>query len=200
MTPDPGNNPNMNYGQYGRCEATAKSTGQRCGRPAVAEHGKCDMHGGGRNGNTPGAPSGPQNPAWKHGLNSQVLRDEDQAMLEAIESMGTAAKLEETLNLQLVKLYRAIDQLEQDERDEFLTKFWELAGKVEDPTRDELAQLARILGQNDRVIREYMDLIRKTAKDLHKIRDGETVRHEHDVDEDRIAEVRELVGAAYGDE
>ena len=51
-----------NYGEYGRCEATAKSTGVRCKRPAVGEHGKCGFHGG----NTPtkdenpnvGAPEG----------------------------------------------------------------------------------------------------------------------------------------------
>lgn len=32
--------------KHGRCQATAKSTGEQCGRAAVAEHGKCDVHGG----------------------------------------------------------------------------------------------------------------------------------------------------------
>lgn len=36
----------MNYGEHGQCEATAKSTNERCKRPAVGEHGKCDKHGG----------------------------------------------------------------------------------------------------------------------------------------------------------
>jgi hypothetical protein len=35
-----------NYGEHGQCEATAKSTGERCKRPAVGEHGKCGLHGG----------------------------------------------------------------------------------------------------------------------------------------------------------
>lgn len=50
---------------HGRCQATAKSTGEQCGRAAVGEHGKCDIHGG----KTPtkaenpnqGAPEGNQN-------------------------------------------------------------------------------------------------------------------------------------------
>lgn len=32
--------------KYGRCQATAKSSGERCGRPAIGEHGKCGYHGG----------------------------------------------------------------------------------------------------------------------------------------------------------
>ncbi|ELY86473.1 hypothetical protein C483_19520 [Natrialba hulunbeirensis JCM 10989] len=36
----------MNYGRFGRCTATAKSTGKRCGRPAIGPHGKCGFHGG----------------------------------------------------------------------------------------------------------------------------------------------------------
>lgn len=51
--------------RYGRCQATAKSTGEQCGRAAVGQHGKCDVHGG----KTPtkdenedvGAPEGNQN-------------------------------------------------------------------------------------------------------------------------------------------
>ena len=51
--------------QHGRCQVTAKSTGEQCGRAAVGQHGKCDIHGG----NTPtkdenenvGAPEGNQN-------------------------------------------------------------------------------------------------------------------------------------------
>lgn len=35
------------YGEYGRCEASAKTTGERCRQPAVGSHGKCYYHGGG---------------------------------------------------------------------------------------------------------------------------------------------------------
>lgn len=34
------------YGQYGRCTATAKTTGERCRQPAVGPHGKRYYHGG----------------------------------------------------------------------------------------------------------------------------------------------------------
>ncbi|WP_372479696.1 HGGxSTG domain-containing protein [Halomicrobium sp. HM KBTZ05] len=36
----------MEYGEHGRCEAQAKTTGERCKRAAIGEHGKCDKHGG----------------------------------------------------------------------------------------------------------------------------------------------------------
>lgn len=34
------------YGHFGRCTATAKTTGERCRQSAVGEHGKCHYHGG----------------------------------------------------------------------------------------------------------------------------------------------------------
>lgn len=132
--------------------------------------GRCKFH--------DGQPPGEDHPNWKHGLNSNVLRDEDEEMLDAIEEMTTAAKLEETLNLQLVKLYRAVETMEESDQNEFWKVFADLVDKVERPEETDLRSLAMMLGSNDRAIREWMDLIRKTSKDLHKITDGETVRHE----------------------
>jgi hypothetical protein len=34
------------YGEYGRCTATAKTTGERCKRPAISEAQVCGQHGG----------------------------------------------------------------------------------------------------------------------------------------------------------
>jgi len=48
------------YGEYGQCEATARSTGERCRQPAIGEHGKCHYHGGAPGS---GAPEGNQNAA-----------------------------------------------------------------------------------------------------------------------------------------
>ena len=45
-----------------RCNATSKSTGQRCKQPAM-KNGKCHWHGG----KSPGPPTGNRN-ALKHGL------------------------------------------------------------------------------------------------------------------------------------
>lgn len=151
--------------------------------------GRCGIHRGG--------PSGPANGNWKHGLNSTVLRSEDAAMLEAIEDLSTAAKLEETLNLQMVKLYRAVDEMESSDQNEFWRAFVELVGKVEQPEETDLASLAQMLGQNDRAIREWMDLIRKTAKDLHKITDGETVNVDHGLEDGALDEIKGLVDDAY---
>ena len=36
----------QDYGYYGRCEATAKTTGERCRQPATGDHRKCHYHGG----------------------------------------------------------------------------------------------------------------------------------------------------------
>ena len=53
----PGGRP---YGWFGRCEATAKTTGERCRQPAKGPHGKCHYHGGARGA---GAPEGNDNAA-----------------------------------------------------------------------------------------------------------------------------------------
>jgi hypothetical protein len=46
-----------------RCQATAKSTGRRCGNPAMKNKRVCYLHGG----KSPGAPGGNRN-ALKHGF------------------------------------------------------------------------------------------------------------------------------------
>lgn len=42
-------NHGRSYGQYGRCEATARTTDERCKQPATGPHGKCYYHGGAPN-------------------------------------------------------------------------------------------------------------------------------------------------------
>ena len=180
--------------KYGQCEAQSKTTGERCGRAAIGEHGKCGYHGG----KSPGGKTGPENGNWKHGLYSDVIREEDRGTLQAIEKMTTRAKLESTLNLQVLKLRRAVESMEESQQNEFWEAFSVVVEEMERPEDTDLRALAQMLGSNDRAIREWMDLIRRTAKDLHKITDGETVRHEHDVDEGAIEEVKGLVKSAYG--
>lgn len=72
----------------------------------------------------------------------------------------------------------------------------ELVEKVEDPSIHDLQALACMLGENDRAIREQTNLIRKTAKDLDKITDGETLRVEHTVEDGNSDELEELLDAA----
>ena len=59
-----GNKP-LNLRSLPRCEARAKSTGKRCGNPAMKGKRVCYIHGG----RSPGAPKGNKN-AHKHGRNS----------------------------------------------------------------------------------------------------------------------------------
>lgn len=64
------------YGEWGQCVASAKSTGERCKQPAKGSHGKCGTHGG----DTPdkdenpnvGADEGNQN-AMKTGIHSDPM-------------------------------------------------------------------------------------------------------------------------------
>lgn len=55
------------YGEHGRCEATASSTGERCKQPATGDHGKCRYHGG-------GSKKGADHPNFKHGKTSKYFR------------------------------------------------------------------------------------------------------------------------------
>lgn len=176
--------------KYGRCEATSKTTGERCGRAAIDERGKCGYHGG----KTP----------LKNGIYSDVVREEDRPILDALEDLSTARKLEETLNLQIMKLRRAVEMMNApDEEADFWAAFMDLVESAGDGGEIDPAvvrELTNMLDTPNRAQRELMDLIRKTAKDLHKITDGETVNV--GVDEETredLDELRETLEAAYGE-
>lgn len=192
MPVDDPENDEHNYkeGGYWRC---GRNGG--CGQTAGwgTDHvgvGACKLHGG-----NAGAPKGAKNGNFKHGLFSDVIRDEDKETLRQIEEMTTAAKLESTLNMQVLKLHRAITGMEDEDRASFMDVFKDVVTAAQAPDGEinsqDLRNLAKMLGQNDRAIREWMDLIRRTAKDLHKITDGETVKVEHGVDEDGVEELAE---------
>ena len=169
--------------KHGRCEATNRN-GEQCGRAAVDNRGKCGYHGG----KTP----------IEHGIYSDVVREEDRELLDALEDLNTKQKLEETLNIQIMKLRRAIDGMESEDKAAFMDVFEEVVAGAAAPDGtiegNQLRSLAKMLGQNDRAIREWMDLIRKTAKDLHKIEDDSPDRVEHSVDTDRMDEFAAAIG------
>lgn len=155
--------------------------------------GRCKFH--------DGHGSGEDNPNWKHGLFSEVIREEDHSTLKRIEEMSTAAKLESTLNVAVMKLHRAVEGLESEDRVDFMDVFEDVVAASAAPDdsieTEQLAYLAKMLGQNERAIQEWMELIRKISKDLHKITDGEEVRVEHGVDEDSVSELREILGDGF---
>lgn len=181
MTRDPENT------KYGRCEATSKTTGKQCGRAAIDERGKCGYHGG----KTP----------LENGIYSDVVRDEDEKVLDALEEISTEQKLEETLNLQLMKLRRAVELTENpDEERDFWGMFQTLVDSAADGGELDASMVRELSGMLQAAPKSQnhlMDLIRKTAKDLHKIRDGEKVKHEHGVDDEGLEEIRKMVDDAY---
>lgn len=175
------------YGEHGRCEAHSKTANRRCKQPATDSRGKCHYHGGA----TP----------LKNGIFSDVVREEDQAVLDALEDITTAKKLEESLNLQLMKLRRAVE-LTGDPEDE--QDFWgafmqlvESAGQGDDLDPALVRELAGMLQTPERAQRDLMDLIRKTAKTLHDITDDTPERVVHSTDPDQLEEIRGLVEDAY---
>lgn len=175
------------YGEHGRCEAHSKTAGRRCKQPATDSRGKCHYHGGA----TP----------LKNGIYSDVVRDEDRAVLDALEDLSTASKLEDTLNLQVMKLRRAVE-LTGDPEDEmdFWGAFMQLvdgAGQGGELDPALVRELANMLQTPERAQRDLMDLIRKTAKTLHDITDDSPERVEHAVDTDQLDEIRGLVDDAY---
>jgi len=78
----------MDYDKYRRWEATAKSTGERCGRPAIGPHGKCGYQDG-------KSPKGEDHPFFEHGFFPDYLSENDRETIAALEKQDDAEKLEE---------------------------------------------------------------------------------------------------------
>jgi hypothetical protein len=172
------------YWRCGRNDGCGQKAGWGTNHVGV---GACKLHGGA----TP----------MQNGIFSDVVREKDREVLDALEDIQTAQKLEETLNLQLMKLRRAVELTDDpdDDRD-FWAMFEELVAHASDT--DELdpklvRELSKMLQGPGRTQRELMDLIRKTAKDLHKIRDGETVNVEHGADSDEIQELKDMADSLF---
>lgn len=159
----------MDYGKHGRCEATAKSTEEQCGRPAVGPHGKCDIHGG-------KSLKGEESPTFKHGLFSDHLSDEDRQAIDALDEYDDAEKLDELINWRLARLRRAVRSL-NDRADErtFWDAFEEIVNKTEPVGEEEISELANMLAKGNRAMQEEIDLVRKLIKDRNKIAEGEDV-------------------------
>lgn len=126
-------NSNQQYGEYGRCEATAKSHGDRCKRAAVGPHGKCDVHGG-------KTPSGTDSPNFEHGafseqFTSHLTGDEQAAFADAREQLaepeGAQDIAREAAAMCLLKFRRT-------GRSEFLRRFEGLCDKFNIAPDEEL--------------------------------------------------------------
>jgi uncharacterized protein YjcR len=159
----------MDYGEYGRCEATAKSTGERCGRPAIGPHGKCGYHGG-------KSPKGEEHPSFEHGLFSDYLSEEDRETIAALEEHDDAEKLEDLINWRLARLRRAVKSLnDQSQEQTFWDAFSEIVTKTGSVDADEINELAKMLDRGNRAMQEEVDLVRKLIRDRNKIDEGQDV-------------------------
>jgi len=153
--------------EYGRCEATAKSSGERCGRAAVGEHGKCDIHGG-------KSLKGEESPAFEHGLFSDHLSEEDREAAKALKDLENAEKLEELINWRLARLRRYLRQKNDAERESFFDKFDMMVQegrKNGEPglSAAQIKELAKALSMNNRAAQEEIDLVRKLIKAHDKV-------------------------------
>lgn len=157
------------YGKYGRCDATAKSTGERCGQPAEGEHGKCRFHGG-------KSKKGEDHGGFKHGLFSDYLSEEDRNTIGALADYEDAEKLDDLINWRLARLRRAVRAL-NDQADErtFWDAFETIVNKTEPVEKGEIRELAGMLDRGNRAMQDEIDLVRKLIKDRNKIAEGENV-------------------------
>lgn len=65
-----------------RCGAHARTTGQPCRCPAMA-NGRCKLHGG----KSPGAPRGAQNGNFRHGQRTKEALERRREVLELLQSL-----------------------------------------------------------------------------------------------------------------
>lgn len=152
--------------KYGRCEATSKSTGKRCGRAAVGPHGKCDVHGG-------KSKTGPENGNFKHGLFSDHLSERDRQTIKALEGMDDDEKLDEIINWRLARLRRYLREMSEEEEMSFWDAFRDIIDAAEEVSDTEIRELAKMLSKNNQAVQMEIDLVRKLIKDRNKIAEGE---------------------------
>jgi len=157
------------------CNATTRD-GDPCQLPAgwgtdhVGE-GRCKLHGG-----STVTPTGEDNGAFKHGLFSDHLGEEDRETIATLEEYGDAEKLDEIINWRLARLRRAVRALNEDDEQNFWAAFSELAGQVGDPDPEQIQELARMLDKGNRAVQMEIDTLRKLIKDRNKIAEGEDIK------------------------
>ncbi len=167
------------YGEFGQCEATAKTTGERCGQPATGEHGKCYFHGGGGS----GASEGNGN-AITHGATAdptnlfENLNDEEREWVDAHvqaylaekpDTDETAVERLEVLATRMLMERRGLGQLLSDG----LSRS-KVVGQTEygEPIRDDEAHYL------NRVVNDHNQTIRMNLKDWGFLNDPESQKAE----------------------
>jgi len=156
------------YGEYGRCEATAKTTDERCGQPAEGPHGTCRFHGG-------QSKRGEEHPNFEHGLFSDHLGPAERDTIEALGEYDDEEKLEELINWRLARLRRAVEAMDSGREATFWDAFREIVDSTGEVEAEEIQELAKMLSKGNRAMQNEIDLVRKLIKDHNKIAEGEDV-------------------------
>lgn len=154
------------------------------------DHGRCKTHGG--NG---GAPSGEDNGAYKHGLYSEDLNEDDIERLEALDDVEDLDKLEHLVDFEMVRFLRAEGLLEAPSLDpQYICRIcgWELPSpeigicpNCEEPIEDSIESYRELhlndgpLAQRAKTIAHLVDTKSKVKHRRDKIEKGEKIRSEH---------------------
>lgn len=183
------------YGTHGRCEATAKTTGQRCGQPAAGEHGKCRFHGGATT-----APRGEDSPHFKDGTWSQYV-DYDDDVVATVEQMdGDLAYLEELRDERMAQYYQALKHLAANEGTEVAMEILDKIDEGQEVEADLIRSLARVIGVSSQGVDRLVARIQSLTNDIVEIKGEhpERLEVEHSYDDEQLAQLRDDISAAYG--
>jgi len=169
--------------RYGRCEATAKSTGKQCGRAAIGPHGKCDIHGG-------KSVRGDDHPNTVHGLRSPYLTDEDRRLYDDVSQYEPHELILEEFHMTKTRLLRAARKTQGARGEDLARSILEDVpeGGVDEDLVEALADVLDIsLSSLDNQIGRLVQL----SKEYRKWTEGDqlTLEHEHTVDDEQFEQL-----------
>jgi len=182
------------YGEHGQCEATAKSTGERCRRPAIGPHGKCDVHGG-------KSLKGEEHPNFESGAWSKYA-DYDDEILADVASMSEnhLDVLIELRNERLAQYYTLLQYLSENEGVAVATKILDAIEDGEAVDRQLVAELARVMDVSSSSFDNLVARIQSLTNDIieHLDDSPERFEHEHTMDDAQLAALEENLQVAFG--
>lgn len=155
--------------EYGRCDATAKSTGDQCKRAATGEHGKCNVHGGADGSGAPdgntnstsdGAPDGNNNAVGNSGGSPAPGNNNAAGNSGGSPPLGNGNAEKHALHANRGLFYERLDETKQAVVDELeaalIDRYQEYHGR--DPDKADVRDMFEIaIGYVQRdYAREYM--------------------------------------------
>lgn len=158
----------------GYCQQNA---GTRTEHPG---EGRCWLHGG-------ATPRGRDSPHWEHGLFSDHLSSEDRENLKRIEEMENASKLQSIINYEILRLRRAVRELEEESEDDDRGTFWEAFERIVDEAAssgldsDDIREIAGLFSSSEGSFGSRVERIRRLTKTYEDITAGQKVNIDGDI-------------------